>query len=141
MTSIPHDNVDEENDDDVQMTLKAIREKSTLPDEYKIPTKAWQLLTKIISKEDRDAFIAERSKVLSESGTTLGIPKQYGGVGSDDNTPRKTNLSTTKHDHNEWDSDDSDTSHEDDLVHLLRSYKASQNASRFLGMAKTTPMH
>ena len=50
---------DADDDNDMHLLLKTICERSTLPDEYKIPSKAWQLLTKVVSKEDRDAFIAK----------------------------------------------------------------------------------
>ena len=70
-------NADE--DANIQLLLKMIHERSTLHEEYKIPFKAWQLLTKVVSKEDRDAFIAERHKALEQSGGALGngsgIPK------------------------------------------------------------------
>ena len=59
MATVGHSGTDEDDDGDIRSLLKTIREKSTLPDEYKIPSKAWQLLTKVVSKEDRDAFIAK----------------------------------------------------------------------------------
>jgi hypothetical protein len=59
LATIIDDGTDGDEDEDIRTLLKAIREKSTLPEEYKIPSKAWQLLTKVVSKEDRDAFIAE----------------------------------------------------------------------------------
>jgi antitoxin component of RelBE/YafQ-DinJ toxin-antitoxin module len=76
LAKITNGGADADEDDDIRMILKAIREKSTLPDDYKIPSKAWQLLTKIMSKEDRDAFIAKtRHKALEQSGSGSGIPK------------------------------------------------------------------
>jgi hypothetical protein len=59
LTSFTEGGADGDEDADIRSILKMIREKSTLPEEYKIPSKAWQLLTKVVSKEDRDAFIAE----------------------------------------------------------------------------------
>ena len=59
MSTVGHSGTDEDADSDIRSLLKTIREKSTLPDDYKIPSKAWQLLTKVVSKEDQDAFIAE----------------------------------------------------------------------------------
>jgi hypothetical protein len=76
LAKITNGGADADEDDDIRTILKAIREKSTLPDDYKIPSKAWQLLTKIMSKEDRDAFIAKtRHKALEQSGSGSGIPK------------------------------------------------------------------
>ena len=59
LATITDGGTDGDEDKDIRSVLKTIREKSTLPEEYKIPSKAWQLLTKVVSKEDRDAFIAE----------------------------------------------------------------------------------
>jgi hypothetical protein len=59
LATITDGGTDGDEDEDIRSLLKTIREKSTLPEEYKIPSKAWQLLTKVVSKEDRDAFIAE----------------------------------------------------------------------------------
>jgi hypothetical protein len=55
-TTIADSGPDADDDTDIRMLLKTIRERSTLPDDYKIPSKAWQILTKVVSKEDRDAF-------------------------------------------------------------------------------------
>lgn len=75
------DGTSDDETDDIRMLLKAIRATSTLPDDYKIPSKAWELLNKVVSKKDSDAFLAERKKALEQSGNASGIPKQYGGGG------------------------------------------------------------
>jgi hypothetical protein len=132
---------DEDSDDeDIRTMLQTMRERSKFPDDYKIPPKAWKLL----SPEARDAFIAERDKAV-KSGTAGGpssgkpIPKQYGGAGQDTTDTRQANLGVTaEEDASESESDDSEPGDEDALVRLLRSYKASRHVSRFIGMARAT---
>ena len=71
-----------EDRDDFRTLLQAIRNQQQLPDDLKIPSKAWNLLP----KEAWDVFIQEHTKLLpnSESNPTSPpsnpMPKQYGGV-------------------------------------------------------------
>ena len=65
-----------------------------------------------------------------DRGMDPGYPNSMGGAGAEGGSPRKANLSTTHdQDTSESESDDSDNSQEEALVRLLRSYKASRNAS------------
>ena len=130
---------EDSDDDDIRTLLKAARDRSKLPDDYKIPPKAWKLL----SPEARDTFIAERDKVLEKSDTTgnppIGkpLPKQYGGAGQDTKDIRQANLGVAVEETaSDSEDNDSDTSDEDALMQLIRSYKASRNVSRFLGMTR-----
>jgi len=106
---ITSDESDADSDDDLRTMLKFARDMKKLPDDYKIPSKAWSLL----SQEARDAFIAERNKITGNNDTknNSSIPKQYGGAGHDDT--RKTNAVTTidpdKEDEDTDSSGDSDT--------------------------------
>ena len=114
--------------------LKFARDMKKLPDDYKIPSKAWSLL----SQEARDAFIAERNKITGNNDTknNSSIPKQYGGAGHDDT--RRTNAVTTiDPDKEDEDTDSSGDSDTEQLVQLFKSYKASCNSSHFIGMART----
>jgi hypothetical protein len=119
---------DGNSDDDIWTMLKTIQEQTKLSEEYKIPSKAWQLL----SKEARDTFIAKCDNALKKLGSSSrsfsgrSLPKQYRGAGNDDRDPQQANLVTSlEQEEPESDSKDShSTSTEDDtLVCLLQSYR------------------
>jgi hypothetical protein len=136
---------DDESDDDLEnlrIALKLVRGRGTLPEDYRIPSKAWSLL----SPEAKEAFTSERDKVLakaggSDSGATpeKTIPKQYGGTGHND-VARRANLTSTGEDNESSGSDSGTESHDDEqLVQLLKSYKASRSVNRFMGMVRIQP--
>jgi hypothetical protein len=51
-------------EEDIRVMLKIMRGKGKLPDEYRIPSKAWSLL----SPEAREAFINTRDTALEKIG-------------------------------------------------------------------------
>ena len=133
---------DDYDTDDLRTLLQTIRDNKRLPDDLKIPSKAWNLL----SPEARDGFIQERAKILkaTDGNTTPTppnvVPKQYGGVSQ----TRQANATTTEPIQESDALEDSDTSTDDEetireVSRLLRSHKATRDAVRFLGMTVTTP--
>jgi hypothetical protein len=129
--------------EDVRTIMKLAQCRPPLPDDFRIPKGAWNLLPKDV----RDNFLAKRSKALEGQGvhasstgtpspTTTPIPKQYG---------HQANCALTQ---GEWgevqdtspSSDNSDEEGDDEeaLNRVMRSYKATKNLNRFAGMSKTT---
>ena len=67
---------------DICTLLQAIQDHKPLPNDFKIPSKPWNLL----SQEAQDGFIQEHAKLLKPpegtptSDPSSSVPKQYGGV-------------------------------------------------------------
>ena len=136
------DTFDDPETADLRIILQALRDKKRLPDDLKIPSKAWNLL----SSEARDGFIQERAKILKTpdgnptSAPSNDVPKQYGGISQ----THHANATTTEPIQEIDTLDDSNTSSDDEetlqeVTCLLRSHKVTRDAARFLGMAVTTP--
>jgi hypothetical protein len=140
------DYTDQEDDDsysaaDVRSIMKLAQGRSPLPEDFRIPRGAWNLL----SKEVRDNFLTERTKALEDKSARLSsgsglenkatpIPKQYG---------RQAHLTLTQDGGEDGgtqpQNDDSDEEEDDEeiLTRVMKSYKATRNLNRFAGMAKT----
>lgn len=68
------------NEPDIRTILQTSWECTKLPTDYRIPTKAWDLLT----NEAREAFLVERNTAIWSTPKGDGtIPKQYEGAGHD----------------------------------------------------------
>ena len=135
-----------EDNDDFQTLLQVVCDQQWVPNDIKIPTRAWNLLP----KEAHDAFIQEQAKLLptqgpnSKSPPSNSILKQYGGISQQ----RHVNTTTIEPIPTAEAQEDSDTSTDDECKEtlqevswLLCSHKATRDATPFLGMTITTPNH
>jgi hypothetical protein len=86
------DNDSETGPPDVRTILQSSRDQPRLSADYRIPTKAWDLLPDTA----REAFLIECNHPLrsDSKGETPMIPKQYGGAGHDETQQAKASITT-----------------------------------------------
>ena len=121
------------NDDDIAdlwTLLQVVHDQLCLPDDVKIPSKAWNLL----SKESCDHFIQGCTKLLTKSESpnvsisTASVLKQYGGASQQDTCLVQADHATSDAP-DSLEDDTSKTSSDDktalELACVLQSHKAT----------------